>query len=220
MKHLLQACLLPPTAAFTAYQQWQQATDFENLEPHQFALLPYLYKHLEPHFLPTDPLVPRLRGVYKQAWLRQQQRLTQQKQFMQQHPNCHLLEDAASDICAIPAVVGMAATKSVVVLAAPLPLWLYRLRVASDPLWLVQCFSQLHGVTDWQPFFAVARDHGLRKRLFVALENAMQFGLLEPRPLPSVFSLRDHAEYWRIHHPSRLGRGLARVLARLFKFWV
>jgi hypothetical protein len=217
MKHLLQACLLPPDAALGAYERWRQETDFERLEPAEFALLPYLYKHLEPHFLATDPLLPRLRGVYKQAWLRQQQRLMQQQEFLRQHPNCQLLEDAALDICAVPAVVGnavpfVASTKSVVVLVAPMPLWMHRLRVASDPIWLVQCFVQLHEVADWQPFFDAAQDHGLRKRLFVVLKKAMRFGLLEPRTLPKVFSLHDHLTFWRTQHPSRWGRGLARLI--------
>jgi hypothetical protein len=220
---LLQACLLPPDAALEIYEQWKYETDFEHLTSAEFLLLPYLYKHLEPNFSPTDPLLPRLRGVYKQAWLRQQQRLLAQQGFLQHHPHA-LLEDAAWDIHAIPAMVWVdkkPKDSPVRLLDKPMPRWLYRLRHApSEALWLVQCYRELQAVTDWQAFFELARGLGLRQRLYVVLESAMRLGLLEPQPLPQVFSLHDHAEYWRIHHPSRWGRGLARLVAGVFRFWV
>jgi hypothetical protein len=83
---LLKACLLEPEQAFEAYRHWKQQTDFEQLSPASFSLLPKLFKHLEQ--LLHDDLTPRLRGIYKQAWLQQQHRIAQEQQlleFLQQH---------------------------------------------------------------------------------------------------------------------------------------
>ena len=78
MNYLLQAVLLEPEQAMGAYQQWKDTVDFEALQAPEFNLLPKLYQNLKLN----DELTPRLRGIYKQHWLQQQQHAQQQTIFL------------------------------------------------------------------------------------------------------------------------------------------
>lgn len=78
---LLQACLLEPKKAFEAYQIWQAQTDFEKISTPEFNLLPILYLNLQTQ-LNTD-LIPRLKGVYRQAWVQQQHRTMIERQLLE-----------------------------------------------------------------------------------------------------------------------------------------
>jgi hypothetical protein len=99
---LVQACSLEPEAALEAYGRWKTQTEFEQLNTAAFALLPHLYQHLQTHL--NDELTPRLVGIYKQAWVMQQQRIHQQEQWrtwLEQHKIAYaLLDDAKLNISA------------------------------------------------------------------------------------------------------------------------
>ena len=98
---LLQACCFEPEAALKAYQHWKLQTNFEQLDSNQFDLLPHLYQNLSAF---QDDLTPRLRGIYKQAWVLQQQRIFNQEQWqrnLEQHGIAYqLLDDAKLSISA------------------------------------------------------------------------------------------------------------------------
>lgn len=99
---LLQASLLEKDQAFKAYQVWKKNIDFETISSNNFALLPVLYKHiLEDH---EDELSPRIKGVYRQIWLRQQHLGQQQKTLLetlkQAGLETNLLDDPSTDVLA------------------------------------------------------------------------------------------------------------------------
>ncbi len=98
---LLQACCCEPEAALEAYQHWKLQTNFEQLSSSEFDLLPHLYQNLSAF---QDELTPRLRGIYKQAWVLQQQRIFNQEQWqrnLEQHGIAYqLLDDAKLNISA------------------------------------------------------------------------------------------------------------------------
>lgn len=99
---LLQASLLEKDQAFKAYQVWKKNIDFETVSGNNFALLPVLYKHiLEDH---QDELSPRIKGIYRQIWLRQQHLGQQQKTLLeilkQAGLETSLLDDPSTDILA------------------------------------------------------------------------------------------------------------------------
>lgn len=98
---LLQACCFEPEAALEAYQHWKFQTNFEQLSSSEFDLLPHLYQNLSAF---QDELTPRLRGIYKQAWVLQQQRIFNQEQWrrnLEQHGIAYqLLDDAKLNISA------------------------------------------------------------------------------------------------------------------------
>ena len=101
---LLQTCCFEPEVAFEIYQRWKLQIDFDQLNPNEFSLLPLLYQHLKSYL--NDPLTPRLVGIYKQAWVLQQQRIHQQQlwqQRLEQHRIIYtLLDDARLHISATP----------------------------------------------------------------------------------------------------------------------
>ena len=98
---LLQACCFEPEAAIEAYQHWKSQINFEQLSADEFDLLPHLYQNLSAF---QDELTPRLRGIYKQAWVLQQQRIFNQEQwqrYLEQHSIAYqLLDDAKLNISA------------------------------------------------------------------------------------------------------------------------
>lgn len=68
---LLRAALLPGDDGRSAWQSWQDSTDIEALDSGSFRLLPLLYRNLL--FLGVDdPLLPRIKGVYRHFWFRNQ----------------------------------------------------------------------------------------------------------------------------------------------------
>ncbi len=67
---LLQAALLDGDAALTAWRAWQAANRLDNVDDASFHLLPRLYLNLQRLGAPSDPSLPKLRGVYRHAWLR------------------------------------------------------------------------------------------------------------------------------------------------------
>jgi hypothetical protein len=102
MNLLLRAALLEPPEAIRAFKHWKSQTDFETLEK-EFLLLPSVFKNLE-GALSTDPLEPRLRGIYKQTWLRQQRLGHLQHQLLEclsaLGVNARPLDDPGTDLLA------------------------------------------------------------------------------------------------------------------------
>jgi hypothetical protein len=71
--HLLRASLLDGEKALKSWEQWKSEEDFENLEAGSFRLLGLLYRNLLRVGADTsDPLVPRLKGIYLHFWTRNQ----------------------------------------------------------------------------------------------------------------------------------------------------
>jgi Uncharacterised nucleotidyltransferase len=69
---LLQAALLEGTDAIKAWERWKSNIDFEgHMDQGSFRLLPLLYKNLQHHEV-RDPLMNRLKGVYRLAWYENQ----------------------------------------------------------------------------------------------------------------------------------------------------
>jgi hypothetical protein len=68
---LLRAALLAGDAALHAWQQWQLGTDIDRVDAGSYRLLPKLYRNLEANGS-KDPLLGRLKGVYRNTWYRNQ----------------------------------------------------------------------------------------------------------------------------------------------------
>ena len=69
---LLQAALLEGEDAISAWQQWRSMVDLEGyLDNGSFRLLPLLYKNLQLLRI-EDPFMNKLKGLYKQAWCKNQ----------------------------------------------------------------------------------------------------------------------------------------------------
>jgi len=65
---LLQAALLSGNDMLSAWKKWKEEVDFENEVEHaSFRLLPLLYQNLHRHKI-DDPLIDRLKGIYRKAW--------------------------------------------------------------------------------------------------------------------------------------------------------
>jgi hypothetical protein len=69
---LLKAALLKGDDMLRAYRQWKALIDFEkDVEYASFRTLPLLYQNLQEHNI-ADELTPRLKGIYRQAWSKNQ----------------------------------------------------------------------------------------------------------------------------------------------------
>lgn len=68
---LLRASLLPGKEAVDAWQQWKTNTDIDHLDQGSFRLLPLLYRNLHTHQV-KDPLMSKLKGIYRATWYRNQ----------------------------------------------------------------------------------------------------------------------------------------------------
>ena len=68
---LLKAALLSGPEALDAWGEWQRVADIEKTDEGSIGILPLLYENLRRHGAAT-PLLPRLRGVYRHTWYRNQ----------------------------------------------------------------------------------------------------------------------------------------------------
>lgn len=69
---LLDAALKPAEAAARAFREWQTVVDVrEDFDWQNLRLLPLVYSNLRAHGV-DDPLMPRLRGVYRRTWAEMQ----------------------------------------------------------------------------------------------------------------------------------------------------
>lgn len=64
---LLRAALLDGDPARQAWESWRRQSDVERLDPGSQRLLPQLYRNVQA-FAPDDPLLDRLKGVYRHTW--------------------------------------------------------------------------------------------------------------------------------------------------------
>jgi hypothetical protein len=241
---LLQAATLAPEPAFAAYQAWKQQQNFDVVSPIDLQILPRVYQNLSD--LLDDDLAPRLRGIYRRAWMEQQRRITAEaalpplpKDFVwRSHAEDDLM--STSDMLAAGSLADALApfqtatfpgsrtkrlwhwrTQGWVQLPGTLrifrespesPLLHHLLGSARPVLWLARTLQDLRQVADWQHIFDEAAAYGLRRRLYHAVDWAMQSGLLEPQPLPQGFSRLDHLRFERLHTPAR-PKGIALAAA-------
>ena len=69
---LLRAALLQDKESINAFREWQDSDDWEErLEPGSFRLLPLLYINMQKQGA-DDPIMGKLKGIYRQAWSKNQ----------------------------------------------------------------------------------------------------------------------------------------------------
>lgn len=82
--HLLRASLLVGKPALDSWEKWKSEEDFENMEAGSFRLLGLLYRNLPRAGADAaDPLVPRLKGIYRHFWTRNQMVLRRKGPLLQ-----------------------------------------------------------------------------------------------------------------------------------------
>jgi putative nucleotidyltransferase-like protein len=64
----LRAALLPGEQAESAFRDWRGLVDFDSTDTPTYRLLPLIYRNLEAQ-LGTDPVVGRMRGIYRRTWV-------------------------------------------------------------------------------------------------------------------------------------------------------
>lgn len=68
---LLRACLQPEFEAREAWKRWRERVDFEEVDGGSFRLLGLAFRRVSPWGL-DDPVLPRLKGIYRKFWARNQ----------------------------------------------------------------------------------------------------------------------------------------------------
>jgi len=68
---LLRACLQPEDPAQAAWKRWRASTDFERVDSGSFRLLGLVSRRVSAWAL-DDPILPRLKGIYRRGWARNQ----------------------------------------------------------------------------------------------------------------------------------------------------
>lgn len=68
---LLRACLEQGENTVSAWKEWRQLADIDHLDQGSFRLLPLLYHNLQQNGV-DDPLMPRLKGIYRKSWYKNQ----------------------------------------------------------------------------------------------------------------------------------------------------
>lgn len=69
--YLLKACLSSGLPAQEAWKQWTKLTDFNEIEPASFNLLPLITRNRDIESL-QDPLFEKCKGIYRQKWVANQ----------------------------------------------------------------------------------------------------------------------------------------------------
>jgi hypothetical protein len=86
-KLLLSAALLDEERSASAWRRLRPSFDLDTLEPASYALLPLLYQQLDRLGI-EDPLLPRLRGIYRHTWYMNQLRLGRLKDALKAVQEC------------------------------------------------------------------------------------------------------------------------------------
>jgi len=68
---LLRAALLQGNDAINAWHEWKSSVDIEQLDQGSYRLLPLLYRSLHIDGV-EDPLMNKLKGVYRMTWYKNQ----------------------------------------------------------------------------------------------------------------------------------------------------
>jgi hypothetical protein len=71
---LLRAAALQGESALQAWREWRARIDLQALDPTSLRLLPLLYRNLQRHDV-QDPVMGKLKDVYRDAWWRNQLRM-------------------------------------------------------------------------------------------------------------------------------------------------
>lgn len=71
---LLKAALLTGGKALAAWDEWTASVDINNIDGGSYRLLPLLYRNMSEHGV-QHPAIPKLRGVYRQVWYKNQMML-------------------------------------------------------------------------------------------------------------------------------------------------
>ncbi|MGH7244438.1 MAG: nucleotidyltransferase family protein [Phycisphaerales bacterium] len=66
---LLRVCLQPDDEARAAWKRWRAAVDFERVDGGSFRLLGLVFRRVSAWSL-DDPVLPRLKGIYRKIWVR------------------------------------------------------------------------------------------------------------------------------------------------------
>lgn len=64
----LRAAVLPGPRAYEAFAEWRQLVEFDAADAATYRLLPLIYRNLEA-LLGSDPVLGRLRGIYRRTWV-------------------------------------------------------------------------------------------------------------------------------------------------------
>ncbi len=99
---LLTAALIEGPLGLAAWDKWKREVDFEShMDYSSFRILPILYKNLANQSV-SDPLIGRLKGIYKHSWFKNQQLFLKTAKVLQflknQNIRCMLLKGAALSI--------------------------------------------------------------------------------------------------------------------------
>lgn len=70
-ERLLKAALLQGNEAVSSWKNWRSELDFETIDPGSYRLLPLLYYNLTKLGI-KDPLLNRLKGIYRRSWYENQ----------------------------------------------------------------------------------------------------------------------------------------------------
>ncbi len=70
---LLCAALLRGRASLAAWDRWKSAVDFDDIDSESYRLVPQLYCNLREQGI-SDPLMGRLKGIYRRTWYQNQLR--------------------------------------------------------------------------------------------------------------------------------------------------
>ncbi|MBX3380189.1 MAG: nucleotidyltransferase family protein [Phycisphaeraceae bacterium] len=68
---LLRVCLQPEDAARAAWKRWRATVDFERTDGGSFRLLGLVFRRVS-GWACDDPVLPRLKGIYRKGWVRTQ----------------------------------------------------------------------------------------------------------------------------------------------------
>src|SRR3990172_3071094 len=65
---LLRAALQQGSEALNAWEMWKKAVPFDQMDPASVRLLPLVYRNMQTQCDLEDPLLQKLKGVYRHAW--------------------------------------------------------------------------------------------------------------------------------------------------------
>jgi hypothetical protein len=197
---LLRAALLHGPEALDAWERWKASTDIDRIDRGSHRLLPLVYRMLEREGV-ADPLLARLKGVYRHTWSRNQL----------------MLHALAGGVRALQE----AGLEAMILKGAALSLVYYRdlgARPMDDVDVLVRTGDaeralELLRARGWRPELAIppARLGALHG---VAMRNAAGQSLdLHWHLTPAALAPDADADYWAAAHTTRLGGQQVRLLA-------
>lgn len=182
---LLKACLLSGDEMLAAYTEWKHLVDFEtDIEHGSFRQLPLLYYNLNKHGI-NDSLMPRLKGIYRQAWSKNQILFHKTGRVLQ------LLQDAK-----IPAIVLKGVALSVLAYKnfAVRPMADMDIMVAPDKAEETFAYLKKNG---WQSLDEIHDKYNLSNNKSITLVNKEKLELdLHWYPFDECMGLMQQNDFW------------------------